>query len=241
MPHLGAGGDHVGGHTYKGDGEVEEVALVGVPYDERPEKVGDVLSLHRAADEDVAAEVPLAAALGEEVAVQMAEGEGYLAAGIEVFLSQGIVAGGDEVAQEGVPRLGEEELLELLAVVAAGVESAHKSADAGADNEVGAQADAVEVLQHSDMGRTFGSAAAEHESHRGTVLADAVHPCAESGKSHRVKRRVHPIGQLLPPQSSRTAAQEKNERHDSRRAENFIAKIVRKMLIHNCLFWFGSM
>ena len=85
---------------------------------------------------------------------------------------------GNVIRHHDRPFDGAHEGIQLVVLVAQGVQAAHEAAHAGARDDVDGDSQLFHILDHAQVREAAGAAAGEDEAHRGPVLPDGVEACA---------------------------------------------------------------
>ena len=158
--------------THPGDGLVEHVVRLVAGF--RRHLVGDMLILD---------------AVGKVfVVVVMGDAEEILLPVFPEFVGDVLVR--NVVRHHDGPFDGTYEGIQLVMLIAEGVQAADEAAHAGARNHVYGNSQFFHVFDDAQVREAAGAAAGQHEADRGPVLSDGVHACADLGESDGVSFRV---------------------------------------------------
>ena len=81
--------------------------------------------------------------------------------------------------------------VQILRIIAEGIQAGHQAAHAGAAHQVHGNAQLLHVFEHADMGHAAGAASAEDDGDGGPMLADGVHPGPDPGDGGGIRLGIH--------------------------------------------------
>ena len=172
-------GHDLRGHAAVGRGQVHKAHVLLIPDRKGTHHVIDVQTVEHARRE----------ALEE---LQLGERDVDDVGALVHLAGVGVVAHRDVVAHHGVPIDGAYNGVDVGGGVSQGVKTAHKTAHAGARHKIDRDALLLQIFKDTDVSGSFGTAAGEHQGHRGTIflLSDFGHPLLHLPEKQRIRPRV---------------------------------------------------
>ena len=202
-----AGGPVLGRHRVEvrrdagvGDGQVREADAVLVVHGDGTEHIPDVEAVQKAVGhaeahpgdglvEHIGRTVPgfrrhlvgdpfvLETVCEVLVIVVMRDAQDVLVAVLADFVADVFL--GNVIRHHNGPFDGAHEGIQLVVLVAQGVQAAHEAAHAGARDDVDGDAQFFHIFDHAQVREAAGAATGQDQAHRGPVLPDRVHPRAD--------------------------------------------------------------
>ena len=202
VPDLGLAGGHIRCHAGEGDGEFEEVRGIRIPHRAGSDDLEDVLPVHEARRKASHVVVDHYAVYGSPLFVRaqvehalLSGSEGHISCdkvlivvrpvkerdGYQEFLLIASMGIGDVfavhlVAEGHFPVDVVDEAVQIVRIIAQGVQGAQQAADAGAHHHVHGQIVLFYEFEGSHGSRSLGAAAGKDQGHGGPVSADLAHP-----------------------------------------------------------------